>query len=46
MKVAGLLEGSRLYRGFYFDPATFPVLDNFIGLELRIWNGGNQGFQH
>lgn len=45
MKVAGLFEGQE-YAGFYFDPSTFPVLDNFDSLELRVWNGGYQGFQH
>jgi hypothetical protein len=45
MKVAGLYEGHE-YEGFYFNPATFPVLDNYPALELRVWNGGDQGFQH
>jgi hypothetical protein len=45
MKVAGLFEGHE-YAGFYFDPATFPVLENYDALELRVWNGGDRGFQH
>ena len=45
MKVAGLYDGHE-YEGFYFDPTTFPILENIDSLELRIWNGGYEGFQH
>ncbi|MEJ2561878.1 MAG: hypothetical protein P8Z42_04230, partial [Anaerolineales bacterium] len=38
MKIEALLEGHE-YDGFYFDPGTFPVMDDWSTLEMTTWNG-------
>lgn len=34
------------YEGFYFDPKTFPVLNDWSRLEMVTWNGGGLGEFH
>ncbi len=45
MKIGALLEGHE-YEGFYFDPQTFPALDDWSTLEMTTWNGGEHGEFH
>ncbi len=45
MKIEALLEGHE-YEGFYFDPQSFPVLDDWSTVEMVTWNGGQNGEFH
>ncbi len=45
MKIEALLEGHE-YEGFYIDPGTFPVLNDWSTLEMVTWNGGEHGEFH
>jgi hypothetical protein len=45
LKIAGLYEGHE-HEGFYFNPETFPVLEDPSKLEMVTWNSGNYGEFH
>jgi hypothetical protein len=45
MQVKAPVPG-REWEAFYYDPATFPNMQDSSNLEIILWNGGPNGFYH